>query len=584
MGDACDDLARLFLDHDDEAAASGDHVADVMAHDLVLNASVAPPPAASAPPVTTTAPAPPCSGAVMTPTAPPIRTPGRTGPSMVVAEPVPGTRSDEPLDIGVDPSLLRPSGRAPFTRDVMSSTIAAPETVDVLLAGHLPRPAAMWGHQAVAAIARREGPVAMVQAEGDLSATLRLFQATREITSAEIEQGGPTDTLRNAYANLERFRPRWVVGLKNEGEIVDLFNLPVRRVVYITCADRLAMVGAYKAIKKVRAMTGETAEIALIVVGESEKRARGVHERLALVAERFLNQRVDLLAVVPRISPICGLDVGRFEVDGDFSDWVDTHLGFDEPEPLTDPLRLCDVKMEPLNDEEQAALIRPLLPTHVVEHEHDDVMTIESSVEAEMEPERERLRVSEPVSVPARPSTPRPVTPPPPPPLPPIAMDSTVATSAATPADDVPDEVVVEVPAGEAPVVARTAAPTGSPDLAALLPDVSAMRATCPWAPAVAFGLGRDGSVHAMIMDQGESSVSDLQAACEWAHEHHAMITALHPRVTRAALTSIQTHLFTREPKARRHWLLSPNLRVHLLKSLREVRETTDAWVHVELN
>lgn len=552
-GDPCDDLARLFLDHDDPTPADDEIIPPV---------HVA---AAPAPPLTPRSEVPSFAMQVPNPT-PPSRPTTRPGPSLVSASPVPTpvmrTLDPEPLDPGVDPAILRPRFRSD-----MPATIApepnAPETVDVLLAGHLPRPAAMWGHQAVGAIARREGPVALVQADGDFSANLRLFQATREITNKEIERGGPTDTLRQAYTNLERFHPRWMIGLQDAAEVVDLFNLPVRRVVYITCADRLAMVGAYRAIKKVRAMTGETAEISIIVVGESDERARTVHQRLAAVADRFLNQRVDLLAVVPRISPICGMDIGRYNIDGDFSDWVDTHLGFDDDVSASDPLRLGDVKIEPLDEHEQAALIRPLLPKHVVEHDQDTTETHTVAQPASTMPER---IVSHATSS----------TPPPPAPLP--ALDAPTAAAASA----VASEPVT------APVTPRVspAVRDDKPDLSSLLDGVARIPVTCPWSSTVEFGIDRHGVVHAMMTDHNsdDATVADLQAACEWAVQHADIIGRISPRVTPDALAHIETHLFTRHPKAQRRWLFSPNLRVHLLTSVRELRESEQAWVHVELN
>ncbi len=148
-------------------------------------------------------------------------------------------------------------------------------------------------------------------------------------------------------------------------------------------------------------------------------------------------------------------------------------------------------------------------------------------------------------------------------------------TRTSKPTEPVPEPILgatveppTSIPTSPAASVPQPEISGRASDLAALLPGVRPLALTCPYARDVRFGVGADGSLHALAWDDpaGEAPVASVASAGAWAAVNAELIAAACPGIVSPAERGVVQHVFTREAR-RLRGLLDSSVKVHLVLS-----------------
>lgn len=173
---------------------------------------------------------------------------------------------------------------------------------ELVVVGHLPVLARLWITPYGDAIARDEGPTALVRLDGDEP----MIQVLRcEAGEAAAARSAASRNLHEAILSLGRSVNRWLVRPSAQSTADEIATSAVDRVTILSAADQMAVVNAYGAVKdvvaSVRAAGGRMPEIGLAIVGAEGEAAASVADRIAEVAAANLGVKVPLVLTLPRM-------------------------------------------------------------------------------------------------------------------------------------------------------------------------------------------------------------------------------------------------------------------------------------------
>ncbi|MCH8823427.1 MAG: hypothetical protein IH984_07950, partial [Planctomycetes bacterium] len=189
--------------------------------------------------------------------------------------------------------------------------------IELAIIGHLPVRAGVWLTPYADAIAREEGPTALLRMETD-SATLQLIRAQKPIPSPPESKS----TLDDAIALVASAADTWIVRPPPNTPMAQLVLAGADRLTILSSADEAAVVAAYQIVKELY----EAAEknncqlptINLAVLGSDRHAAERMRQRLNRTTNTFLGIELQMVACIGQMdATIRSTDFGKY---GDLPD------------------------------------------------------------------------------------------------------------------------------------------------------------------------------------------------------------------------------------------------------------------------
>lgn len=500
--------------------------------------------------------------------------------------------------------------------DAQSSPQRARPGVELLILGHLPALASIWGTQYLRDSVRTLGaPIGSLRLQAGF-ASVEIFPES----GAPVALGA-AGTLEQAIASASRMIGRWVIRTDASDELEFVDGEIVETITLLTGADEAATIGAYRTIKQLAARFEEVSptpapNLRVVVMGSDAAQASAVGEKLAATARQCLGREVACRTASAKIGSVRPAHlVYNGHADGRPSQVLHTldhalntmmneraaanmavialptppaapvprpssHSGFPSPSLKADDSIFGDLAAGASSNPARSSTGTPLFeeimpkgrasspsvptpPMHSIDLDPDELPI---RVKFETPKQRSAERAAElAASVPAAMDEPASLLP--------LGLQSPVAAS--TRMSIRPEPLIERI----APLPAQTSAPlaTAQDDSQALahhLSGLATLNLSCPYAPDVEFALDATGRLQVLArFDRrhlDESSLGVLLIAAEWALAHGTLLRAAAPSLTGRADATINTdhkpvmHVFTAEPKRVRR-LLETDVRVHLL-------------------
>lgn len=430
-------------------------------------------------------------------------------------------------------------------------------TLELLILGHLPSLASIWGTQHLRELAKdEEGPVVSVRWQGGFASVEYFGDAPAAVANAE--------SLESALERAAR-ESRRVVFRADEAEELRLAECDgLDAVTILTGADEAATIGAYRTIKSLAQRLGSDPDrvlsIRVVVFGTDAEQSREVGARLASTARSCLGRDVEWETAPARIGsgrPSVLAFNGRTEVRPDSmvrmvrsagiaaddrrtpsehgQDETERSIGRSRPagagrEMSASPARRAEIGV--LDSRETAPEVLTARALAAGRPGRD------VGVSAIAEPKRAEPKRAEPAGTPVA-----------------GASVSALASEAAT------SDLGVR------------------PALCAHVQGLASVPITCPYAQGVEFAVDAGGRLHVLgRLESGkadEAALRDLMVASEWAQAHAPLLRLAAPSLARTTPDGGPgveldpsgepvMHLFSGEPRKVRR-LLETDVRVHLL-------------------
>jgi hypothetical protein len=172
-------------------------------------------------------------------------------------------------------------------------------TTELVVVGHLPVRAGLWLTPYVDAIARQNGPAALIRIDG-AAATVEILRASE--AGLPIQQ--PAD-LRQAVSCVAGQIAVCAIRCSEPASASEIVRSGADRITLLSSADEAAVVAAYGIVKDL-VEAAEKAGIAiprlgLAVIGSSEHQASRMVDRLNRTTATFLGVRIPLIACLSRM-------------------------------------------------------------------------------------------------------------------------------------------------------------------------------------------------------------------------------------------------------------------------------------------
>lgn len=423
--------------------------------------------------------------------------------------------------------------------DVQQRGHARASGVELLILGHLPALASVWGTQHIRELAQADRrAVASVRLQDGYVSVEVFGECGREIDRAQ--------SLDAALAAIACVTGRVVLRVDESHELALAASDAVSSITLLTGADEAATIGAYRTIKslavKLADRLGPAPEIRVVVTGADMELARSVGGRVASTAKSQLGREVRVDVAPAKI----GAPAGRGSIMA-FNGKTELH-----PEAL-------------------AQTVLSTLRAGQVRRVHTPVYPFNPPAES-----RTESSIAQPLTrrSPIEPAAP--------------SLPSRVDQPAPTRANSATEFPVPSEEAASSWSSSPGATPSSTPVLRAIEPEptvrlslsghvtgLSAVSITCPYAEGVEFAVDDGGRLHVLgrldTQRADEAALRDLMVASEWAQVHSQLLKlaaqSLGDRDNRVRLDTDEMpimHLFSSEPRKVRR-LLETDVRVHLL-------------------
>lgn len=494
--------------------------------------------------------------------------------------------------------------------DAQPSSQRARPGVELLILGHLPALASIWGTQYLRDSVRTLGaPIGSLRLQAGF-ASVEIFPES----GAPVALGAAT-TLDQAIASASRMVGRWVIRTDASDELEFVDGEIVETITLLTGADEAATIGAYRTIKQLAARFEEVSptpapNLRVVVMGTDAAQASAVGEKLAATARQCLGREVACRTASAKIGSVRPAHlVYNGHADGRPSQVLHTldhalNTMMNEraaasvavtnlPTPPAAPVTLqsspspslkaddsifgdmpATASSKPARASTGTPLFEEILPKgrasspsmptppmHSIDLDPDELPI---RVKFETPKQRSAERAAElAASVPAAMDEPSS--------LMPLGLRTPVVPSPRMALR--PEPMIERIEAEPAAQFAKEHRDEVQA-LAHHLTGLATLNLTCPYAPDVEFALDASGRLQVLArFDRrhlDESSLGVLLIAAEWALAHGTLLRAAAPSLTGRADATINTdhkpvmHVFTAEPKRVRR-LLETDVRVHLL-------------------
>jgi hypothetical protein len=214
-------------------------------------------------------------------------------------------------------SMFMTEGDAPPARAAGATTSgdatapgATRAATELLVLGHLPVRAGLWVTPYADALARREGPTALVRLDGD-EPMVQVLRGDAE--SSRLPTATETRSLRETILHLGRAIRMWIVRPSSRLESHELIGV-ADRITILSSADQASLVNTYRLVKDLVVTSeltgsGTTADasadagpsLGLAIVGRDEEAARGIAGQIRRTAREHLAVEVPMVLSLPRI-------------------------------------------------------------------------------------------------------------------------------------------------------------------------------------------------------------------------------------------------------------------------------------------
>jgi hypothetical protein len=481
--------------------------------------------------------------------------------------------------------------------------------VELLILGHLPALATIWGTQYLRDSARAIGaPVGSLRLQAGY-ASVEIFPESGKAVPVAASL-----TLEHALAAASRVVGQWVIRVDANDELEFVDGRVVQTVTLLTGADEAATIGAYRTIKQLasrfEAMSPTpTPKLRVVVIGSDAALASEVGEKLAATAKACLGREVSCHVAAARIGTVRPAQLlynGQADgqpslmlsvLDGTLTDLMNERTlttGRGETTTIAvhnlKPPTTQPVQPGSAGNEESQPPLRvepPVSPSHSIDLEPDEWMASAPNAGTLITQTAEtaaQLAASIPAAIESTPVNSAPARPRANMPLPHTAPAELHTT---------PQLVPGSAAAATVLTAPRISVPIDAADtrLAVHMPSLRPLNARCPYAAGVEFALDDDGRLQVLArfdrVPIDETSLGVLLIAAEWAQAHGELLRAAAPTLTGQPDATIDLsakptmHVFTGEPKRVRR-LLETDVRVHLLSPVTVAGET--AWLCTALN
>lgn len=408
--------------------------------------------------------------------------------------------------------------------------------IELLVLGHLPALASVWGTQHLREISRETpGPVASVRWQGGF-VSIEYFGVAP--ASSQVVSGAGAAGVESALECVGRTAAHVVLRAEESAELRLAECAAIDTVTILTGADEAATIGAYRTIKSLAARLPEdrsrTLRVRVVVVGADTEQSREVGARLAGTAKSCLGREVEWETTPAR------LGAGRPSV-----------LAFNGRSELTPESMVAMIRSA-------ASTVQTSTPTD------DDFGSVGRVSRVQAVGLVEPFRVTpepKPAAIAQAGTAPIAAAPTP-------AMVSVAAPVART---DTREQITTTVRTTEGMIE-----PTVRLSLSGHVAGLSSVPIACPYAEGVEFALDESGRLHVLgrldTSRADEAALRDLMVASEWVQAHAPLLKLAGPSLRRGAETGGDLdlsngpvmHLFSSEPKKVRR-LLETDVRVHLL-------------------
>ncbi|MBI1338192.1 MAG: hypothetical protein GC164_14705 [Phycisphaera sp.] len=452
----------------------------------------------------------------------------------------------------------------PVRREPRNATV----NVEAVVLGNLPGFGAPWLTQYAHHLARKNGPIGLLHADGqtiDMEVITASDAPVREVKLAQVIREANPKTVAQAVRILAHGNNpvlNWLVHLSEpDSALSKRIAKQVTRWTLVTGADDAAVVAGYRLIKQLLDQTNASLhKLGVMVMGTEGEPAQRAADKLNTAAGHFLATPIALVGTLRQMTPVGREDLGTF--DNADNHWPEVLSLFQSQTPRAETQRTARAQ-DVLDEAIEAPAFAEAFDK--VFGKRDNANTTASPVANATQK-----------------------TPPPPPEV--------------TPPPEVVPEVTPEVqdikPAMASPVPNDAPAPNpidphshpADSDLAQFLtsaPGSVPLQARCPRHPQTQIILDQQGALH-LLRKVGSGSlrdaVIDLIEARSWVNEHLALLQLTQRQMRFDSQTQPVLHLFTEDAKTAVALVgrLGSFVKLHLLQSVTLGRDTT--WVSTELN
>ena len=359
--------------------------------------------------------------------------------------------------------------------------------IELAVVGHLPVRAGVWLTPYADAIAREQGPTALLRLDSDV-ASLLLLRPSDEDAPAPPEN----TTLPEAIEQLARAADTWIIRPPPNAPLQQLVEAGADRLTILSSADEAAVVAAYQLIKDlVEAAEHAGCELpamGLAVLGADRHIAERMRQRLNRTTNTFLGLELPMTACICQMQPtIRAADFGRY---------------------TNEPPRTISVYLDLIHD----AIDRAELARQVQAKPGPPVVHV---------PSRPTPRAVDPAAIPR----------------------SKVAQPARIKVPPKPTTVVEPKQPSRALEPDQKGAPVPLAKYVDALTELPAVR--CPGHELVELGVDKSGRIHVLAR---EAQLRDLRIVETWAKAHRELIAMACPDHHFDPAGKVVSHVFTDTP------------------------------------
>ncbi len=426
------------------------------------------------------------------------------------------TDHDDPFDELAALFLTEPEPAA----DEDQGFCANNTVIELAVVGHLPVRAGVWLTPYADAIARDQGPTALLRLDSEV-ASLLLLRPSDEYAPAPPEN----TTLPEAIEQLARAADTWILRPPPNAPLQQLVEAGADRLTILSSADEAAVVAAYQLIKDlVEAAEHAGCELpamGLAVLGADRHIAERMRQRLNRTTSTFLGIELPMTACICQMQPtIRAADFGRY---------------------TNEPLRTISVYLDLIHD----AIDRAELTRQVQAEPGPPVVQV---------PSRPTPRAVDPAAIPR----------------------SKVAQPARIKVAPKPTIDVEPKPPSRALEPDEKGAPVPLAKYVDALTELPAVR--CPGHELVELGVDKSGRIHVLAR---EAQLRELRIVETWAKAHRELIAMACPDHHFDPAGKIVSHVFTDTP-ATVSDLHASDLNLHVLTPV--MVEGRQGWYAAPLN